>query len=368
MKYLAAYLFLFSLCLSTNATNAFAFPEMIREGYANCTACHLSPSGGGVLTPYGRELSKEILSTWSKDGEQAYIYGLAKVEEPWLLGGDIRWLQALVNTSTAETARSILMQADAEFAYNSKSWAVDVSLGRQEMGRGQGRFFSRRYYVMGRFSDQLSLRAGRFDKSFGVNEPDHTTLVRSGLGFAQDTETVNAELAWLDEQWAVNLTYVYGQFVPEWSTARDQGFALNASYYFLESQKVGLGVYQGEDTSRTRWAYGPWAVLSLNKKLFLLSEFFFQNQTTKATDAKATGFVTSHRLGYEAHPGVVAFLTAERADLTPRVANSASDAWGLGVQFFPRPHFEFVGAFKRQMVLDSKQFSNMFYLLAHYYL
>src|SRR3712207_1089498 len=34
--------------------SAAAYPNMIRLGYATCAACHLSPQGGGVLTPYGR--------------------------------------------------------------------------------------------------------------------------------------------------------------------------------------------------------------------------------------------------------------------------------------------------------------------------
>ena len=46
-----------------------AFPEMVRHGYANCITCHISPDGGGVLTAYGRSLSREVLSTWGAEGE-----------------------------------------------------------------------------------------------------------------------------------------------------------------------------------------------------------------------------------------------------------------------------------------------------------
>ena len=31
-----------------------ASPTMIRLGYSNCTACHFSPQGGGLLTAYGK--------------------------------------------------------------------------------------------------------------------------------------------------------------------------------------------------------------------------------------------------------------------------------------------------------------------------
>src|SRR5580692_4135785 len=33
---------------------AAALPTMIRLGYTNCSACHFSPQGGGLLTLYGR--------------------------------------------------------------------------------------------------------------------------------------------------------------------------------------------------------------------------------------------------------------------------------------------------------------------------
>ncbi len=59
MRVAAVILLLAPLCLG--------FPEMVRHGYVNCVACHMSPDGGGVLTPYGRSLSKELLSIAGSD-------------------------------------------------------------------------------------------------------------------------------------------------------------------------------------------------------------------------------------------------------------------------------------------------------------
>ena len=39
-------------------TSASALPTMIRLGYANCAACHLSPQGGGPLNEYGRSIDE----------------------------------------------------------------------------------------------------------------------------------------------------------------------------------------------------------------------------------------------------------------------------------------------------------------------
>ena len=64
-------IFVFSV-LTMNFANA--FPEMVRHGYTNCTACHVAANGGGILTPYGSTLSEEVLSTWHFEGEGSFLY------------------------------------------------------------------------------------------------------------------------------------------------------------------------------------------------------------------------------------------------------------------------------------------------------
>jgi hypothetical protein len=92
------------------SSSAYSFPELTRHGYSNCTACHLSPAGGGALTLYGRELSKELLSTKSEKGEQYFAYNaipsLSKSDKI-LLAAYIRGLQALRENKSYNEARTI---------------------------------------------------------------------------------------------------------------------------------------------------------------------------------------------------------------------------------------------------------------------
>src|SRR6185503_158640 len=69
---------------AVHAAPAAALPTMIRLGYTDCAACHLSPQGGGPLNAYGRGI----------DQAQSLRGGESKTSpEPWVealsLGGRV---------------------------------------------------------------------------------------------------------------------------------------------------------------------------------------------------------------------------------------------------------------------------------------
>ena len=82
--------FFFLLAATVLASWASAEPMFLAKQYTRCTACHYSPTGGGLLTPYGRLLSHRELSTTGptdaappsgdddedRRGEQAFLYGV----------------------------------------------------------------------------------------------------------------------------------------------------------------------------------------------------------------------------------------------------------------------------------------------------
>ena len=86
------------------ASTASAEPMFLAKQYTRCTACHYSPTGGGLLTPYGRLLSHRELSTTGATatapvagaeddphGEQAFLFGaLGDALGPVLLGLELR--------------------------------------------------------------------------------------------------------------------------------------------------------------------------------------------------------------------------------------------------------------------------------------
>jgi len=52
---------LVALFVSLYPSRAHAYTWMIKHGYASCPVCHADPSGGELLTAYGRVQSDELL-------------------------------------------------------------------------------------------------------------------------------------------------------------------------------------------------------------------------------------------------------------------------------------------------------------------
>src|SRR5437868_4357633 len=102
------------LCL---ADVALSFPEFTRHNYQQCSTCHASPTGGGALTPYGRGISEEALSTWSYTGAASPFY-TGSLPSWLMVGGDTRYIN--INSTDRASGQSshqkFLMQADGELA------------------------------------------------------------------------------------------------------------------------------------------------------------------------------------------------------------------------------------------------------------
>src|SRR5438128_3814131 len=55
---LAAFAMAWMSYLAAPYGRALALPTMVRLGYTNCAACHISPQGGGLLSAYGKSIDQ----------------------------------------------------------------------------------------------------------------------------------------------------------------------------------------------------------------------------------------------------------------------------------------------------------------------
>lgn len=348
---------------------AFAYPEMIRNGYNNCAVCHYSQNGGGLINAYGRQLSREVLSTWGLEGEEQFLYGIVKPPEWLAAGGDFRFVQLHRDTDAGHDKKFIMMQADAEAAITYKKIFIDGTAGYEEKNPryaiGPG-FVSRRHYINFQATDELAIRGGKFLRDFGINTAEHTIATKRPLKFDESSETYNLEFTYLTESWSVSATGVFG--LPNYAAVLpEKGAAAVASHYFNETYKVGGSYYYGTSSQGSRNLFGPWAILGFTPHFYLLSEFDFQQQLTPQ---HTFGSVNYQRLGYEVVQGLHLFITQEHQFLDWEHPNqSFSGAYGAGMQFFPRPHFDIQTYFQAYNVQGQVgNFDYWYWLMFHYYL
>lgn len=366
--------FVFSSLLSPSAE---AFPELTRHGYVSCTACHVSPNGGGAMTPYGRGLSRELLSTWGGAREAEVGHGILPKEwsdalenSKLRLGGDVRWVQTHRENAAVRSGQFFTMQAQAEFAWDEGAWAVAAAIGKLEDPRGKKEFrlVSPKYYGLVRFAEAGTLRAGRFAPAYGLHLADHTLSVRRALGLGPDVERDNLEFSWIGEQNQFFATITQSAESTA-STDKERASIVRYERIINSNSRVGASFWQGSGGDHDaaagfdRWMFGVHGIANLSKEWFLSAEIDRSERTGTSLVQSQYGYL---RLNYEPVQGVWPLLQYqhERGDVS--LNSSESNKYGIGVNFFPRPHFEFFGIWNR--VSRGSDWSDEAYLLLHYYL
>ena len=187
------------------ARRAWAEPTFLSKQYPRCTTCHYSASGGGLLTPYGRSLSREEISTFGRQGaggapagaargEEGFLFGVLSSESPLQLGLDVRPSHLGVAVDDrALPDRNFLMNLDLQAAWRQGRWTAYGTLGR-EPARGGAGPVSYEHWVAYQATDGLGVRGGRFLPAYGVRFADHTSFTREGLDLAQDGQVYGVEV------------------------------------------------------------------------------------------------------------------------------------------------------------------------------
>ena len=208
---------LFLLIATVLASSASAEPMFLSKQYTRCTACHYSPTGGGLLTPYGRLLSHRELSTTGRGatapaagadddprGEQAFLYGaLGDALGPVHLGIETRPSHLHVGFPGGDQDMNLLMNLDLVGAVQKNGWTAYATVGREPPNSAvrDGRtlpdaaFISYEHWVSYQTGQGLTVRAGRFLPAYGVRFADHTALTRAGLDLDRHDQVYGVELS-----------------------------------------------------------------------------------------------------------------------------------------------------------------------------
>lgn len=364
---------------------------MIKHGYWGCGTCHADPSGGELLTRYGRIQGIELLAMRygapehaapaSEEQSPGWLWGLWDPPESLLLGGAFRWATLIQPTSTP-AFQTFPMQADAYGQLALGSVRAELSLGVAKLRRGstQARaaqvtsnaptdfnLLSRTHWIGVDFDDgAMTLRLGRMNLPFGLRIPEHTMWVREATRTDRESSQQHgAALAYAGESVRGEVMLIAGNYQVHPDRVRERGYSL-----YVESRagdRVGLGVsslvtHAEEDrivldaTPVTRQAHGVFGRITVLPSLVVLSEL-----DGLVTTGRDLGYAGLMQIDFEPIQGLHAKGAAEILDLgrlpdsplRPFVAEPGIGrprlGWWLGFDWFFAPQLEFrTDVIKRQ--------------------
>ncbi len=355
---------IFALGLAPRAAQA--YPDNVRYGYANCAACHMSPTGGGLLTPYGRGASEEFLSTWTRPGEGGLINGAVKTPDWLLAGGELRGLAFSRDTNVYEAKGFIPMQieADAGITYQNEVTAVAA------VGVYNKSLQLQNAYALVNVGEHVFTRLGRFFPAFGINAPEHTLVTRRGLGFDEGQETWNLEAGVVGEAGEVIVDAILKQGIDEISS-EEKGVALRAAWYAGGRSQLGVSLLSVKGSVWRRTVPGVFATAGITKTVYVLAEIDREQKTpTLATDPSTpanTRVVSATKVGWEFTRGLHVLGTYESSVTTSGRFDPRLWSAGPGLQWFPRPHLEVLAqAQRRYDEAWSKTAGTLLTLMTHY--
>jgi len=344
--------------------NVEAFPDTIRHGYANCTSCHTSPGGGGLLNSYGRSLSKELISAWGGNGEEMPLHGLVDIPEGtldrFLLGGDSRYISRKTQGKSADIDEGFLMQAQVRIGFVFEKLKFLMILGKIENPRMKSdvRNVSPEYYALWSPKEELHIRAGRFEPIFGLRLPDHNVWTRTEAGLLPWLERDTVEFISEGELQFVSLAGF--QSISSTTPAQQQtGYSASLYQVFKERYRAGFSMLNSEGQGSRSKAFSLNGTFGFTEKLYSMVEFM--RSSNNGTD-KDVGFF---RAGYEIKKGFVPLFQGQSMRTLGQGA-STKLKMGAGFQWFPRPHFEVMTLIENVQV--EKENTREYTFLFHYYL
>jgi hypothetical protein len=342
-----------------------AYSWMISHEYTACAACHADPSGGGLLTRYGRAQAELLLRTrygTIPDGQEpgrvaGFLFGAFEPPDSVLLGGDIRMMVMHNQTSSGgSSSQAILMQSDlaGQVAYGrvraagTLGFASAGDLPDTVTGTG-GRLIARTYWLgvdLGADS-QWVVRAGRLNVPFGLRIIEHTTFVRSATRTTTDDDQQHGlALAYTGPSLRGEVMAILGNYQLAPDAFRQRGYSAYLEWsprprLALGASSLVTSVARDDQlgTALVRQAHGAFARYAPLRRLVLLAEVdgLGWSQTGGPVTVGAAGLLQAD---YELIRGLHLIGTGELLAHPPQNPGTSAAVWGSVAWFFS-PHADF---------------------------
>jgi hypothetical protein len=339
-----------------------AYAWMIRHDYTGCNQCHADPSGGGLLTEYGRAQSDFLLrmrygapESYEPPRSAGFLLGAAKLPERLLLGGDVRFVRLATRVNGQDSSQFFFMQADLEGQVAVNRVKVNGSIGYAERGAWRAalthddekNLVSRLHWIGVDIGADRNwqLRGGRMNMPFGIRTVEHTIWVRAATRTdINESQQHGVSLAYNGADLRGEIMLIAGNFQLAPDAYRERGYSGYLEYAAMPHLVFGVSslVARAEKDyvsgqSLVRHAHGVFARYRPVKPLVLLAEADILAAAAQGA-ATNTGYVGMLQADVEVTQGLHILGTGE-ALKTPGDFGTSAGIWGSLVWFF-LPHFE----------------------------
>jgi hypothetical protein len=360
------------------AGRADAYPEFQISKDQTCSACHISPSGGGLLNENGLNTA-DNLSQFGTSPE--FLNGAVKLPEYLLVGGDFRYAYGWLQTPQRYFL-GFPMQADIYGSATYDAFRVYVTVGYQPGPTVGGVVsfappWSREHYVTWQ-SDPGStqgvfIRVGRFMPVFGLRLAEHDTYVRRQGGVPLYGETYGAAAEIVRDEYEGHFTaFVADPLITP--VVHDSGAAAYGEYRIDPSTAVGAeAMFTVSDDDRKlrggatakRWIASPGILVS--GELQILDQMIPRGHTNGDTSYtySAIGYLLA---SYFPMQGVMVDGGLGYWNENLRMHGPYHNQFDLNVHWFATSHFETVLIMRKELVgLSEAQATGSYVMLMGHY-
>lgn len=342
MRLLVVSLFLLSF-------KAQSFVENTVHGYPNCVACHVNPTGGGILNDYGRVLSSELMSTIKTKNFQNPFYGLVHNTPTVKWGGQVRTIQTRSENNFRERGRSFLMQNNLEAAVYVKDFIAVATVGTREgpkeFNPDKGDFISERHYLLWNIDQTTRVKVGKFRQAFGLQDPNHTRLTKNLLGFGSYSETYQLEVMKFFESGEAILATSLGDINSPNNQQKERNVSAQVTHYAGGKSRLTANVLLGESSGTRRALYGINGIVPIGLHNLMRFELDYQVSEQLVTSGprndKTNALVGNMLLGRKFFRGFLGYFVYEHSQTDlDNSRQSLTTSPGVGFQWLPISHFE----------------------------
>jgi hypothetical protein len=259
-----------------------AYPNMTRLGYVQCSACHVSPQGGGVLNLYGKgiDFAQTIRadeppnSERSSDAAARFLYDVrAQLGVDQSPGGAAQYsLNTAFRTAVALSSQQQVVYA---FSVRSPTLTTTRQMGAASLGMS-------RLYWMYQPKQGVALVVGRDELPSGLGLPGANSFYRSANDPNVSSTPTQAKLFWWNKRWQVT-TYGYGpdgnETDPQFK-ARGVGAMVGADVW-KERAVVGVTTRVSKSDAFARQNAGVFARVGLTEHVGFLIEHAVTERTLR---------------------------------------------------------------------------------------